>query len=410
MKKFFKGFTLAELLLCLGIIGIVTALGMTVANKSTERAYNMYWKVGYENLYNTLAEMQNKESGLFNKSNNERNQIAKFLNNIFNDKDEIPNQGEADEGVVKTKNGIKYEIPDGGVDGSGSFIVKMTVPQPKTRKNPEGEASTYFLATNQGNGYLIPLNPEDLGVSGVNLQERVDLLPFYVDDGTVGRVMNNDGNRRKYTPVTKQSFQNAACNAYGSIAINVPDLSPAVAYSNLLKFGFHHMYSEILELEECVTIKEKESFQGYAPTYGDSETCDFPLCCRDCSCQPGSANAAKCEGCAGKLEKPNGELIPECCDTCSCEKESDKAWCTGCSNGGEPACCSSLNCKDCTEGEKALCTSCKEANVNLTGCWNIETKFNGNLKNILGCTLEQLSNSKCSNNKTSVTVKLFRGK
>ena len=58
MKKFFRGFTLAELLLCVGIIGIVSAMGITVAKISTERAYNLLYYTGYINLYNAIL-MQN---------------------------------------------------------------------------------------------------------------------------------------------------------------------------------------------------------------------------------------------------------------------------------------------------------------------------------------------------------------
>ena len=56
MKKHFKGFTLSELLLCIGIIGVVSAMGMTITKISTDRAYNLYYYTGYINLYNAIAD------------------------------------------------------------------------------------------------------------------------------------------------------------------------------------------------------------------------------------------------------------------------------------------------------------------------------------------------------------------
>lgn len=60
MKKFFRGFTLAELLLCVGIIGIVSAMGMTIAKISTDKAYNLFYYAGYINLYNAIADAKSQ--------------------------------------------------------------------------------------------------------------------------------------------------------------------------------------------------------------------------------------------------------------------------------------------------------------------------------------------------------------
>ena len=57
MKKFKQGFTLAELLLCLIILGIVTALGMTITKRTTAHAYNLFFYTGYSNLYDAIREI-----------------------------------------------------------------------------------------------------------------------------------------------------------------------------------------------------------------------------------------------------------------------------------------------------------------------------------------------------------------
>ena len=56
MKNLKHGFTLAEILLCVGIIGVVSAMGLLVSKYTTEKAYNMYYYSGYMNLYNALLE------------------------------------------------------------------------------------------------------------------------------------------------------------------------------------------------------------------------------------------------------------------------------------------------------------------------------------------------------------------
>ena len=56
MKKFKRAFTLAELLLCIGIIGIVSAMGMVITKNTTDKAYQLYYYTGYINLYNAIAE------------------------------------------------------------------------------------------------------------------------------------------------------------------------------------------------------------------------------------------------------------------------------------------------------------------------------------------------------------------
>ncbi len=56
MKKLKRAFTLAELLLCIGIIGIVSAMGMVITKHTTEKAYQLYYYTGYINLYNAIAD------------------------------------------------------------------------------------------------------------------------------------------------------------------------------------------------------------------------------------------------------------------------------------------------------------------------------------------------------------------
>ena len=180
MKKCKKGFTMAELLLCLGIIGVISAMGIVATKSSADSAYNLYYYNGYINLYNTIAEILSKEETI----NNE--QLALYL-------------GEVSGGVVKTKNGITYNATTNALDGT---TITMTIPQRKTRNN-NGRGTVSFRYYPNNGGYLIPLTN-----GTVNLQERRDLLPTYIDDGIVGRVNRTTGT---FTPIPYYSYRQAFC-------------------------------------------------------------------------------------------------------------------------------------------------------------------------------------------------------
>ena len=288
MKKHFKGFTLSELLLCIGIIGVVSAMGMTITKISTDRAYNLYYYTGYTNLYNAIADA--KANGI--ESNQEIMQhvtqlLSKDENNIAFATDMpfssykavllanniscpsgyklqgtkclplkhviddekttlVPptrpdwsghitgnGSGSGNDGSGDgTGGGDGDGTGDGSGDGSGSgsssgsgsgdvtpngtitraIPITMTVPQRKTRNNPDGFATVRLLYINLNGGYLIPITAG----SSVDLQNRRDLLPAFIDDGKVGR--NNALNRNNgfvYTRPAYGTYREMFCSLSG---------------------------------------------------------------------------------------------------------------------------------------------------------------------------------------------------
>ena len=213
-----KAFTLAELLLCLGIIGVVSAMGMTIAKHGTDRAYNLFYYNGYINLYNAIADAK---ASISNPTNA---QIMEHVNSLLssdvaaeedvNDEDAEPVAGGLVE--VVTNNGIRYSYSNNLQDGlngiaaadgiTNAIPITMTVPQRKTRTN-NGFATVRFAYVDADDGYLIPLTAG----SDVNLQLRRDLLPVYIDNGRVGR--NNAINRAdfEYQAIIYANFRDAFC-------------------------------------------------------------------------------------------------------------------------------------------------------------------------------------------------------
>lgn len=186
MKNTKSAFTLAELLLCLAIIGIVSAMGMVITKHSAERAYNLFFYNGYINLYNSIADIINTGETI---------NISDLNDRLGTTKD-VP----ADN-IIKTVNGITYAI-------NGNDII-MTVPQQKTRNN-NGRATVRFRYVEMDNGYLIPLTAG----SSVNLQDRRDLLPAYIDDGVVGRMKRTsfNGNTYRMSNIRYYTYREALCN------------------------------------------------------------------------------------------------------------------------------------------------------------------------------------------------------
>ena len=199
MKKMMRAFTLAELLLCIGIIGIVSAMGMVITKHSTERAYNLYYYTGYINLYNSIAEAktEGKES----------------IQDIMNYVKELMNDGGADANRIVAINGIEYVYSVGAIQNE-RMNIQMSVPVAKTRNN-NGLTSVELCFDNSTPGYLIPIAPSG-GSSAPNLQIRRDLLPAYIDDGKVGRnnIVNRDG--FNYAKPIYGSYKDAYCSIRGS--------------------------------------------------------------------------------------------------------------------------------------------------------------------------------------------------
>ncbi len=191
MKQFKYGFTMAELLLSIAIIGVVSAMGMTIAKHSSEKAYNLFYYNGYINLYNAIADAKAE-------SKDTKTDIMQHVNELLNKDpaaEEINNVGDT-----------KY------------FRIDMTVPQAKTRSN-DGHATIGLLYINdEVNSLLVPLVPNNANVP--NLQNRRDLLPTYIDDGLSGRT-KKVGNSYEYTSQVYYSYREAYCRLYRNQSLTV---------------------------------------------------------------------------------------------------------------------------------------------------------------------------------------------
>ena len=213
MKKFKIGFSLAELLLVIGIMGVITAFGITITKHAAETAYNRYWYTGYINLYNTISYFNQKR--FFEAVPDVNGGVARIdsadtfaqqLRRVFS--------ASGEDSEVIARNGISYVINrqmvglGDHVDGASDpiYSVTMTVPQQRSRRFPNGSASTVLLYIPQ-EGVLIPT---DLG--DVNLQNRKDLLPVYYETGS----LVNDNRITTKSSRVYTSYNGAYCSNHSS--------------------------------------------------------------------------------------------------------------------------------------------------------------------------------------------------
>ena len=230
MKLSKLGFTMAELLLCIAIIGIVSAMGMTITKKSTEKAYNLYFYTGYVNLYNAIADAvesgeddypDGRCTGMSstgmpdNKPTDETPFVQHIAKVLGVDEGELePNGGS---GSFTTKNGIEYRfVNQASCPGANAARIYMYVPAAKTRNN-NGQIGTelFYMSDIQ---QLVPTSYtlQNGNNKIISLQKRRDLLPAYIDDGRVGR--NNTLNRAnwEYERPIYGSYKDVFCSIYGT--------------------------------------------------------------------------------------------------------------------------------------------------------------------------------------------------
>lgn len=195
MKQWKKGFTLAELLLAMAIIGVVTAIGMLITKENITKTYNLFYYTGYVNLLDAIIEAKIEGKSL----KTEVNTLLGTTENLV------------DGNKVVASNGIVYTFED-------SNTIAMSVPTPKKKGETDANYTVAFYYNDYGN-YLIPLEPNTTTHLGPNLQERKDLLFAFIDDGIVGR--NNVVNRTNWKDKTNWRYKAPIYASYKDVYCSI---------------------------------------------------------------------------------------------------------------------------------------------------------------------------------------------
>lgn len=218
MKKIKLGFSLAEVLIALGIVSVVATFGFNVAQKGMEKAYNQYIYTGYTGITDAFADAT--ANGVMNVdsltaiNSDTLGHFAKLFGI-----DDIPGNGSKAE--FTTTNNIHYILTKEEVANSTvgtKYTIEMQVPT--MRKGGKTKESICLRYTENVFHLLMPFQKDSHCKTTIdNIQSRIDLLPFYLDDGVKGRVIiayddPNDMPDGAFKRFDYYPFKDAICKAY----------------------------------------------------------------------------------------------------------------------------------------------------------------------------------------------------
>ena len=212
MKINKKGFSLAEVLIAVGIVSIIATMGFSIANKGIDRAYDLYVYSGYKGITDAIASATSNGLQLSSNANINTQPFTTHIVDLLEGK--MLNEPGEQFAHFSTINGTNYIIgfsANRTVDTTTyeDYFIQMQIPSRKTSADTGRDVICLYY-TQQYN-QLIPYNTDNSCTStgkGINLFERMDLLPFYLDDGTVGKISNGEYRRKTYG-----SFKTIFCSS-----------------------------------------------------------------------------------------------------------------------------------------------------------------------------------------------------
>ena len=246
-----RAFSLIEVLLVMGIIAVVTAMGFSISKNNMEKAYNIYWYTGYDALFRATEDAN--EHGFDSNSPNINiyaDHLAKLMKAGSHEQCQTNlsapglTLGNPMCRTFTAPNGIKYEIQTSLAPGNFGgedflYIIDMTIPALRNRRNLANKTRFFYRINDEGfnnsldyfpiqDGYIYPVAVNNNNY--FNLMDRVDLLPFYLSDG-------NSTNTKTF-----YSFREAFCKVYGEFdslpnlldikCNNIPGTNPNPDFEN----------------------------------------------------------------------------------------------------------------------------------------------------------------------------------
>ncbi|MBE7711466.1 MAG: prepilin-type N-terminal cleavage/methylation domain-containing protein [Cyanobacteria bacterium SIG31] len=182
IKNLNKGFSLAELLIAMGIIAIISVMGITISKKGVEKAYSYYVYNAYKSLSIAFAD-----------AGKDFSQIAKILNATYT---KTPSSSGGNIYDIKAKNNVSYFIDD-----SSQYFYDILIIVPSERwidqnGNVQNSKSYYFV---------LDKDYPEYGIIPIDLLNRADLLPFTIEDGETAKFVqriseDNSGNISTSSP------------------------------------------------------------------------------------------------------------------------------------------------------------------------------------------------------------------
>jgi prepilin-type N-terminal cleavage/methylation domain-containing protein len=222
MNKRKGAFSLIEVLLVMAIIAVVMAMGFSITKTGMEKAYNLYWYTGYSTLNDGTIDAVKK--GKFSPTSPNFCDYVMHIAHLINSNVACSNSTPVTS--LSAPNGISYEIKHQS-PGDEYYVIEMSVPHAKTVEVYKTKFIYSFDSNYKGKlVYPAAINEESTGQNLRNLQERPDLLPFYIKKPGDNKIKEFYG------------FKDAYCKLYptygqGDAEIDCSDTEPSISKGRL---------------------------------------------------------------------------------------------------------------------------------------------------------------------------------
>lgn len=175
--KLKKGFTLAELLVCIAIISIISTMGIVISKKGMDKAYDYYVYNSYKSISSAIGDaISNGYSYDF-----ENSDFSKYLQSLFSSQILVFNpDGGNNFALLSLNNGVVYKF-----NKTKEGHIRILLPS----ANSEGRILDFYLDPDHYEYGLIPASNEVYNNS-LSVLDRIDLLPFTIDDGETGKIVS----------------------------------------------------------------------------------------------------------------------------------------------------------------------------------------------------------------------------
>lgn len=248
MKNIKRGFSLAEVLIAVTIAAIIATMGFTIAKKGIERAYNRYIYTGYYAIASVLDHTKYGRGFIIRECVEDTNlgdtdncDFSKEVVEALSGRHVGGNEATANILDFDTPNGINYRImlkgtlneaTDEEQNPLNTYLVRMRVPSAKTREANSRTICTVYIEnfasadSSSFENILIPYNgdadcsanlDENTIIQG-DIQDRMDLLAFYLDDNKRGKVVDGEYQQRVF-----RNAKEAMCLKYRDTNGNAPE-------------------------------------------------------------------------------------------------------------------------------------------------------------------------------------------
>lgn len=188
-KNLINGFSLAEVLISVGIISVIATMGFNISKKNLDRAYDKYVFTGASALALAIEDAHKQD-----RANNSQELIGHFANLM----DIIPDP--MNPNSLTAPNGIEYLIEkEGEFDATPVFRIDMTIPNKLSADRDRDRDRYSFYHVKIDNYPTLFLTGTTS--SGTDFADRSDLIKYYIDS-----------NENINVPVQYWSFREAACS------------------------------------------------------------------------------------------------------------------------------------------------------------------------------------------------------